>query len=184
MKPNKACKAKAMLPPCYQQTLILHLTATLLSAHPYPPPYCHHVISLILHLTATLLSAYPPYPPPHCHLVISTPLSSTLLPPCYQHTLITATLLSAYPYPPPHCHHVISTPLSCTSLPPCYQHTLILHLTATLLSAHPYPPPHCHIVISTPLGAIHKLRHAEGGEGGISQCDDVYIKHTSVWDNV
>ena len=24
----------------------------------------------------------------------------------------------------------------------------------------------------------------KGGEGGISQCDDVYIKHTSVWDNV
>ena len=32
------------------------------------------------------------------------------------------------------------------------------------------------------IGAVNKLRHAE--EGGISQCDDVYIKHTSVWDNV
>ena len=32
-------------------------------------------------------------------------------------------------------------------------------------------------------GAVHKLRHAEGGGGGgggISQCDDVYIKHSDV----
>ena len=38
--------------------------------------------------------------------------------------------------------------------------------------------------VDVELGAIHKLCHAEGGVGGGSQCDDVYIKHTSVWDNV
>ena len=37
-----------------------------------------------------------------------------------------------------------------------------------------------HLLI-TWLGAVHKLHHAEG-EGGISQCDDVRIKQTSVCD--
>ena len=30
------------------------------------------------------------------------------------------------------------------------------------------------------IGAAHKLRHAEGGEGGISQCDDVYKAYISI----
>ena len=31
---------------------------------------------------------------------------------------------------------------------------------------------------------INYVTLQKGGRGGISQCDDVYIKHTSVWDNV
>ena len=46
---------------------------------------------------------------------------------------------------------------------------------------------HCTLLVrganvaSNAFGAVHKLRHRSGG-GGISQCDNVHIKHTSVWD--
>ena len=33
-------------------------------------------------------------------------------------------------------------------------------------------------------GAFTNYVTLKGGRGGISQCDDVYIKHTFVWDNV
>ena len=32
--------------------------------------------------------------------------------------------------------------------------------------------------------SINYVTQKGGGGGGISQCDDAYIKHTSVWDNV
>ena len=37
---------------------------------------------------------------------------------------------------------------------------------------------------STPWGPFIYYVSQKGVRGGISHCDDVYIKHTSVWDNV